>query len=140
MKAKFQKSNVTIGDVIIYHNLRIKLTDYIINNNPEIFVITKKDKDLKKYEELLFTKSSVWSFMKDKYPHLYWLQIFKLIAEDINSKDFTDGRFFLSYSSFEDTIKILQHVSGIYNLVYFTSRKKAEEALQLMGNNIKYVV
>ena len=69
--------------------------------------------------------------------------IFAKIAKDLAPKDFVPNYYETKYFVYKDDkneLKIREHNSVKYDLVYFDSKKSAEKAIKIMGEYIKYVV
>jgi hypothetical protein len=168
-KIYYLKQEVKIGDIIDIDGFKVQITTKVIDENPDKFVLkerlshkqqtTLNEKTLEDYEnELLHDDESgaivcgieiknslFYAMMKFMQPRLYWLKVLQLIADDLN--DGWEPNW--SIDDYNKTYIMLDTKDNIYStpqsafyhmgVIYFKSVTLAKKAIELMGDNLKYI-
>ena len=133
-------------------NSTIKYDKYFYHKENALAYIEKhKEKTLEDYEQMLFKKDnsmtfspnsayfSVYGWLKDNEPKLYYTKLLQLIADDLNDgwePDFTnyDEKWYI-------TKKTIDYFYGtiVQGVVYFKLSYLAEKARALLGDKLKYL-
>ena len=119
--------------------------------NALAYIKKHKEKTLEDYEQMLFKKDdsmtfspksayfSVYGWIKDNEPKLYYTKILQLIADDLNDgwePDFTnyDEKWCVA-------IKDIVHYVNlqIHGIVYFKESKLAQKAKDILGDKVNYL-
>lgn len=143
---RYRGYEVKIGDKMTYENMIITLTDQIVEDNPEHFIVTKINLIAAFEDQLLKTDDSVtnsmWESLKRLQPRLYYLKILQMMAEEGNKKGTGMGDKHFIYRTTDQfkEIKLYKHSTVCYNIVYFNRSGDATRAIEMLGEDIKYVV
>ena len=118
--------------------------------NALAYIKKHKEKTLEDYEQMLFKKDdsmtfspksayfTVYGWIKDNEPKLYYTKILQLIADDLN-----DGRYIhiignISYH-LSNAHRVNVHYGGDEGAVYFKSNKLAIKARDILGGKVEYL-
>ncbi len=130
----------------------IKGSKYFYHKENALAYIEKhKEKTLDDYEEVLFERGdsmicssgvvyfSVYGWLKDNEPKLYYTKILQLIADDLNDgwvAAFTnaDEKWCISEKDIIHYVKLRVH-----GPIYFKSKELAEKARVILGDKVKYL-
>ena len=138
---------ITEDGVSIYGDMKT----YLVHPNALAYIEKHKEKTLDDYESNLFEimqtnvyssnnrhYSSVWSWIKDNEPKLYYTKILQLIADDLNNgwvADFSDNKEkWLIKERTSDWV--MRHN---YGAVPFKTRELSEKARNILGDKVKYL-
>ena len=139
------------------------MAGYFLGNNPDYtyfyhkenalaYIEKHKEKTLRDYEEMLFERDnsmitssgiiyfSVYRWLKDNEPKLYYTKILQLIADDLNDgwvADFTnhnEKKWFIT----KETVDFCYHIK-IQSVVYFKLRNSAQKARDILGDKINHL-
>ena len=84
---------------------------------------------------------SVWSWIKDNEPKLYYTKILQLIADDLNDgwvADFNDDNQ-IKHHLQEDGDTALAYAINRQGVVYFKTLELAVKARDILGDKVKYL-
>ena len=130
-------------------DIRCKSNKYFYHKENALAYIEKhKEKTLEDYESNLFESMqtnvyssnnrhyfSVWSWIKDNEPKLYYTKILQLIADDLNDGRYIHIRGNTSYH-LSNARSVNVHCGGDEGCVYFKSRELAEKARVILGGKL----
>ena len=130
------------------------LTYFYHKENALAYIEKHKEKTLEDYESNLFEIMqtnvyssnnrhyySVWSWIKDNEPKLYYSKILQLIADDLNDgwvANFTnhnEKKWFIT----KETVDFCYHIK-IQSVVYFKLRDSAQKARDILGDKVNYLL
>lgn len=137
--------SILTGIILSNKSENIKLNNdvkiFSTNLLAEKFVKENKPKRLEDYKEII-ALNIAYGMLKKSEPKMYWRKIYQMIADDLNgnwSPKTGEEKYFI-YEDNEGNVKIMKHGSVKYDLVYFKTECIADEALEIMGNNIYYTI
>ena len=118
--------------------------------NALAYIEKLKEKTLKDYENILFENDnsmtfspksayfSIYGWIKDNEPKLYYTKILQLIADDLNDGWIAD---FNDVNQCKHSLREVGSGLAIFNLgiVYFKSKELAEKARAILGDNVKFL-
>lgn len=153
MKTYMVYSNLTMSNKNINNEGTNSTIKYFYHKENALAYIEKhREKTLEDYEKMLFENDnsmtfspksayfSVYGWIKDNEPKLYYTKILQLIAEDLN-----DG-WSVDFDSYEQSKYYIGRHSvfrginmPIQGVVYFKTLELAEKARDILGSKIKYL-
>ncbi len=153
-----------IGDVIKWDNRmcygwKWELTgelvaiQFIPDNAPDWWEEIKEEKTLGYYQSLVYNDfvSKIGTLttidFQCHYKRIYWTEVLRVIAKDLSNsqlKQFCIGKIpriiHPSYAKPEEYIVTADTSSGIkQGMVYFDCKQSCQKAIDLLGDNIKYL-
>ena len=127
----------------------------------ESWLETNKHRDLQYYEDLLLVPSEIiggtkdyqngawkeehYTWLKKYEPHLYWQKVLFLIQQDLdegwkpNWNNEREHRYYIYYWTKAGLYERGSNNSINTGVVYFKSKKTAKKALELLGDNLKFI-
>lgn len=124
---------------------------FYIRENAIDYIKKYKVRTLKHYENILFNSKdvlvfghgnmyfSIWGYLKETNPKLFYTELLKLVADDLNGDwepDFNNER---QKKWFIDTLGVKAHCSANYGLIYFKTSKLALKARNMMLEVIQHL-
>lgn len=118
--------------------------------NALAYIKDNTQKTLEDYENILFDNMStftfaperayfsVWGWIKDEEPKLYYTKILQLIADDLNDIRHIHERGQASFH-INKAGGVNVHMGADEGAVYFKSKKLAEKAREILGDKINYL-
>ena len=118
--------------------------------NALAYIEKHKEKTLEDYEQMLFKKDdsmtfspkssyfSVYGWLKDNEPKLYYTKLLQLIADDLHGERYTHIYMDTSYH-INNAYGVNVHCGDDEGCVYFKSNKLAIKARDILGGKIKYL-
>ena len=145
-------ANIDFSHSSWYGNSECKGYKYFYHKENALAYIEKhKEKTLEDYESNLFESMqtnvyssnnrhyfSVWSWIKDNEPKLYYTKILQLIADDLNDGRYIHIRGNTSYH-LSNARSVNVHCGDDEGCVYFKSRELVEKARVILGDKVKYL-
>lgn len=144
-----------IGDIAIYDDEEARMIwkdfpfhyltfEAFPHQCPDWWQEIVEEKSLEDYEKQFYlpiSKPSFESFKKD-YPRIYWTEVLRVIAADLNSKsklaDYHKHSIGI-YSGFDIKIYPSSITYNTPGVIYFNTYKDCQKAIDLLGDNIKHL-
>lgn len=138
---------VEIGDIVPINNIRIKVTEQLVESLPMLFEEIKEP-TLDYFVNKLLNEDEnkrMWKKLKFHYPSIFYKKVFEDIAIFFNKESSNIGNtkwVILRNNMKLGEFKIEEFSVG--NLTYFSaptfpSLEAAEKAIEIMGDHITYV-
>lgn len=117
--------------------------------NALAYIRKLREKTLDDYEEILAKSESsiilsgnssyfsIYSWIRDNEPKLYYTKILQLIADDLNGVRYIHERGQTSFHISKGEVNL--HMGADEGAVYFKSRKLVEKAREILGDKINYL-
>jgi len=105
----------------------------------------EEEKSLEDYEKLIEVKGSLERQVIKMYPRIYWTEVLRCIAKDLNKQASSDQmalRSFICTNEVGQPIvnwTVANRAGMIAGVVYFKYRSHAQKAIDLLGENIKFL-
>ena len=144
------KGDLDIDNSEIYGGTSPCFKYFYHKENALAYIEKHKEKTLEDYEDILFEDKgtitfgsrgmyfSVYGWLKDNEPKLYYTKIFQLIADDLNDGRYIHIRGNTSYH-LSNAHGVNVHCGGDEGCVYFKSEKLAQKAKDILGNKVNYL-
>ena len=125
----------------------VKLVDLVrIIPSCVIVEFEPEEKNLEKYERILMSwpdafKHAVYSWLKKNKPEVYWREVLKVIADELNEGYSMSKPYHIGFKK-ENGAPYVTGVSGAGRTpgeVIFWSKEATKEAINIMGDKLRYL-
>ena len=144
------KGDLDIDNPEIYGGNSASFKYFYHKENALAYIEKLKEKTLQDYESILIEINSsltfsptgayisVYGWLRDNEPKLYYTKILQLIADDLNDARYIHERGQSSFHINKEGRATL-HMGDDEGCVYFKSRDLAEKARDILGDKVKYL-
>ena len=144
------KGDLDIDNSEIYAGTSPCFKYFYHKENALAYIKKHKEKTLRDYENMLFERGnsvmsssgsmyfSVYGWLKDTEPKLYYTKVLQLIADDLNDGRYIHIRGNTSYH-LSNTRSVNVHCGDDEGCVYFKSRELVEKAKDILGDKVNYL-
>ena len=107
-------------------------------NAPGWWQKVEEEKSLEDYEKLIQVTGSLERQVIKMYPRIYWTEVLRVIAEDLNKDTTVTGTYIISKMR-DGVIHSLNLGFCLQGGIYFRDYQTCQKAIDLLGENIKYL-